>query len=476
MALKVYNIYGITSIVAICGILLGMESSSWTTLLSSPQFKSYFGEISSWENAMVMSSNGIGAVVGCIICGVFCDALGCIRSFQVAGVCWIGGSICSFFSPYIYLIVLGRLFKGMSMGFLSAVIPIYLSETIPSEKKGSSISFVQLNSAIAGLLMYFVTYAFQLLIKDEYSFKYAWGIEALPAIALLILSFFLPESPKWLASQSKWTQAAKNLVKIKRSQNRLEAAKDHKRTHDDDRDFVLKAYTAGPEIRTCTYDKVFGKKYWKHTLIGTSSQFFVQLSSVQILKNHFLFICDICGIDGDNRAYYSSSHYMVEVLFTLIPLFLLDSARRKDCLTFGMFILGGSYLAVGVLVLVYSEKAVHGDINSPFQFEMFEEPASGVLAIFLFISAVYSSTVLSTSWLYAGEIFPGPARAKGTSICMGASWVVNTASALVLPSMLRHMGPWAFMMLSLCCFCGTIVLVTVPETRNLSEQEIESIF
>lgn len=368
------------------------------------------------------------------------------------------------------MVVIGRLIKGLAMGILSSLIPVYVAETIV--KKASSISFVQLNAAISGLAMYYIAYFFPVLMPNEYSFRFAWAIEALPAIAIFILSFFLPESPKWLATKSRWGQAAKNLDKIKAYQN----GKPQEKTNRDDREYVLRAYTSGPEIRNSSYDKIFGKKYWKHTVLGISTQVFVQLTSVQVLMNYFLFICELCGIEEHSLIFVSSALNVVQVIFTLVPLFILDNTRRRDSLTFGLIILSVSFLALFIIILTFGEHFTHEGFDLLFRFEMFDEPASAVLAIFLFINAVYSSTVLSASWLYAGELFPGPARAKGASICMCASWMVNTTMGLVLPILFKYIGPWTFATLALFSFVGGIALMFLPETRDLGEYELYSIF
>lgn len=62
MSSKTYNVYGITSIVAISGFMIGLESSSLTAFLTSPQFISYFGKLDKWDHGLIASSNSIGAV------------------------------------------------------------------------------------------------------------------------------------------------------------------------------------------------------------------------------------------------------------------------------------------------------------------------------------------------------------------------------------------------------------------------------
>ncbi|KAK6463924.1 hypothetical protein DFJ63DRAFT_54144 [Scheffersomyces coipomensis] len=465
---KTYSVYGITSIVAISGMLLGIESASLSNVLNSQSFEDYFTPLTMWEMIMVESGN---AIVGCVLSGALYDNIGCIFTFQLAGILWIAGTIVVVFSPYIPLIVLGRCLKGASLGFISTGIPVYISETIPSKSKGRSMSMVQLSSGIGGLVMYFCNYYCQRYYSSVF-FKYSWAYEGIPSVFLFIACFFLPESPKWLAYKSRWSEAAKSLNKI-RNYNGLEHIYDEKL---DEKDYVLRAYTAGPEIRNCTYGHIFGKKYWKHTFIGIITQVLVSLTAMGILSNYFIYVCEVCGVPAQDVQLFMSSQYIIIIVFTLFPIFLLDDCRRKDCLVFGFFILGIANLTIFIVAKVFGEPVEETVIFSPFDFDLFEVPASFFLAVFLFLYAIYAATIVSTSWLYIGEIFPVMARAKGSAVCMCAAWITNANLALFHPIIMEYVGIWIFMFTALSCIGGSLIFSTFPETRDLNEIGIESIF
>lgn len=507
--MKTFNIYGISTIIAISGLLLGLESSS-----NSPQFFEFYGPLTRLEISMLSASNPIGAILGCTLCGVFCDALGCIKSFQLLSLFWCAGSIVSFFLLYIFLVVVGKLLKGIALGFISSIIPVYIAEVLPSSRRGSSLCVVQLTSTIGALTMYYTCYVFEHIIQDEYSFKWTWAMEILPAICLLPLSLILPESPKWLASIGNWGEAASNLARIQRYQEgkerklhekeiKLQEQKvnelQHKHQQQVDyqyqqyqesqyenygqtsasarvqlgeKGYVVAAYTAGPEIRTCSYSMLFNRKYWKHTTIGIATQFFVQSTGVETFMLLFGYICDLCGVDANLKVMVVLAQYVVFVVFTFFPIFLLDKCRRKDVLTIGMFLMGIIFAAIFTVMVIY------GDMNQgpEFPWEISGIPASTVLALCLLVVVVYCSTVLPASWLYIGEIFHGPCRAKGTAVSMSTLWFMASIITLALPFSAKAFGPFPLLVLSGFCLLGCGIFLSFPETRGKSEIQIEFLF
>ncbi|CCE85987.1 Piso0_005629 [Millerozyma farinosa CBS 7064] len=478
MSSKTYNVYGITSIVAISGFMIGLESSSLTAFLTCPQFISYFGKLDKWDHGLIASSNSIGAVAGCIVCGAFCDALGCIRTFQASSLMWALGSVVVFLSKYIYVVVVGRVMKGFAIGLISAVIPIYVSETFPNNKKGLSMSLVLLSSTFGSISMYCLGYFFQKYLKNENSFKYSWLIASSPAVFLLSLGFFLPESPKWLASHNKWHEAAKNLDRVKTIKKTKGKPKPNNRYNIGDKEYVIQAYTSGSEIKISSYSALFGKKYWRYTCIGIFTQVLVQLASINALMYFSVYLCGICGLREDRRLFIVTIQYIVLSVFTFFPVFLLDTCRRIDSLVFGMFLLGVSFAAINIIAAVHHQPAefTENDSTFPLDWRLSGTAASSVLALFLFLISLYSSTIVSAGWLYTGEIFPGQARSKGTSVCMCASWIINAILLMNLPIIMKTLKYWTFGILSVFCLIGSIVFSQFPETRDLSEIEIEYLY
>lgn len=412
--------------------------------------------------------------MGCVLSGALCDSIGCIRIMQLISFIWMLGTAAVVFLPYIYLVVLGRVIKGISIGLVAAIVPLYISETVPRGRKAASLSTIY---SFYGLGTSIMTLAGFLLPKANLSiqpFKIVWALESVPAFCLLLLSFILPESPKWLAMHCRWSEAAKNRLRIQNYKRRKQRISTKEIEVSNHQSYVVNAYTAGDVIRICDYSDLFGKRYWKHTIVGVVAQIIVQFTCIEIIINQFLYVSKVCGVEKGHLAFLQATNYGLIALFTIFPSFLLDNCRRKDVLVFGLGFLGITYLLISSIMYFFGSPGKVSDF--PFDVRVFGEAASLLLASFMFLTAIFASTVGPVSWLYTSEIFHGPARAKGTAICMGSGLAVHTGAELLFRIASKLMGPWMFFALAFLSLGGAIIVLYFPETRDLSELEVETLF
>lgn len=475
--MKTYNRYVILAIIAISGFTIGTESASVNEWLTQEVFLNYYGEkLLKRELTMLAASNAIGAVctynylqyiyiftnfkVGSVIFGTFCDYFGCVLSFQVANGLWILGSIVAVILEFMYVLIIGRIIKGVSIGFVTSLIPVYVSEIFPPNRKGSAISLFHMSIVLGTITTFFVGRLLQHTVS-YLPFKITWAIEGVPALLMLILTIILPELPKWLASKSRWIQAAKSLNRV-RSLKR--ASND-----ESDRGYVTRAYTASNRIVFRSYSDLFKKKMLKFTIIGVLLHVFVQLSCVSIITYFYNYVCIMCGLDEETQFICVAAHHIIVGMLTILPVLVLDSARRVDHLCYGMFALGATFIGIFATLIRYSIETETDPGNSPFDFVVEGEAASAILALFLFLSSAYASCVSSVTWLYTGELFGDASRSKGTALCMCVGWIVNGIMSFVLPTSLKLIQGYVFLVLGVCCLLGSIIFLRFPETKSTDE-------
>lgn len=394
-----------------------------------------------------ISNKVLTATVGCLATGHFGDAFGTRLTFRVAALFWITGILILALVKYISVIVLARVATGIAMGLLSCTIPVYITEVIPRAKRGKAISMVQLGSVVGTIAIFYLSSVLQIYLPDEYSFKITWACEAVPALFVVGLTALLPESPRWLLAKGKWAEAAKVLEKLPQMKKVL------------------------PDDSTpCSYSELFKKAYFQYTVCGALTQLFTQATCISSLSYFFSYLCAMCGIEGNHRLWMVSVQYIIGAFFTCFPLSFLDRTRRKDSLVFGMIVLSLGFSSMAVLILLYETSAA---ANSSMRWSITNKPASAILALFLFVTAVYSALVVSVSWLYVAELFPRSIRNKGSSLCISVSWMMNAVLNIMFPYVFKMIRGWIFVPIALICLVGGIIIMQFPETRDLVELEIQ---
>ena len=186
----------IAIVAALGGILFGYDTAviSGTTEIVKMQFGLTTGG-EGWYVGCAL----IGSIAGVLIAGMLSDFLGRKKTMLISALLFsvsaIGCAVCDNFTQ----LVIYRMIGGFGIGIVSIVSPIYISEVSPANVRGTMVSLYQLFITIGFLLAYLANY---LILKGTDMPEY-WrpmlGAEAIPDLLFLILIFFIPESPRWLA-------------------------------------------------------------------------------------------------------------------------------------------------------------------------------------------------------------------------------------------------------------------------------------
>ncbi|KAH3685981.1 hypothetical protein WICPIJ_003048 [Wickerhamomyces pijperi] len=496
MGFKTYDTNKILWILALGGALLGFETSSMAVFVSSEQFIKYFDNPSSLQQGIIAGSNPAGAFFGCWIAGVASDMLGRVFTIQLGSILWIIGSAISVLVTDLWMVIAGRAVKGLSVGIFSAILSVYISEVFPDRKKGLATSVMQWCLTWGIMLMFYLS-SLCVGIEGDMSFRVAWGAETIPGLLLFIGTFFLPESPKWLASQGKWQEASKimeqiNLASSKGkkgktdSKNKASPQPGSPKVPGEDEllnsggslkrmEGVLEKF--GNSGQSCTYGDLFKKDLRYHLLAGVITQSVTQLSGIGVLMYYLIFICEMVGMDANTKVLAASVQYVINVLFTIFPIIWLGKMRRKDVLVFGATSIGLCISAIGGIMGVYGHSVPPINGNESVVWEITGTPGTICLALCFLFVAIFASTLSCVSWLYTNEIFPSRAKAKGSAICMSVSWTLNFTLTFLAPLSLQFIKWGTFCIFGGFCLTGALIMgLWFPETYGLKDIEIETIF
>lgn len=163
---------------------------------------------------LVVAMSLIGATVITTCSGPISDWLGRRPMMIISSVLYFVGGLVMLWSPNVYVLLIGRLLDGFGIGLAVTLIPVYISETAPSDIRGSLNTLPQFNGSGGMFLSYCMVFGMSLTTSP--SWRVMLGILSIPSFFYFLLTvFFLPESPRWLVSKGKMMEAKKVLQRLR---------------------------------------------------------------------------------------------------------------------------------------------------------------------------------------------------------------------------------------------------------------------
>ncbi len=393
-----------------------------------------------FHGTFIMSMALWGTVLGALMGGIPCNKLGRKKTLLWIGVLYAVSAIGSGLATSPYLFSFFRFIGGVGVGASSVAAPIYISEIAPAEKRGRLVALYQFNIVFGILVAFFSNY-----LIGQYMGANAWrwmlGIEALPAIIYTFMVLGVPNSPRWLLMKKNDETQARSL--LKQLNPNLKNVEEELRTI---KNSLVKK----------TNDTFFSGNYNKPIALAFMLAFFNQLSGINFVLYYAPRIFESAGIAADNVLGASIPIGIVNLIFTLLGMYLIDRAGRKQLMIIGS--IGYITMLLGVAWAFYS--GAQGTIVVAF------------VCAFVAAHAIGQGAVI---WVFISEIFPTTVRDSGMSWGSGTHWVFAALITLITPSVLAAFSGatifafFAFMMVLQLVW----VLVVMPETKGVPLEELQ---
>jgi MFS transporter, putative metabolite:H+ symporter len=198
---------GLFAIIATAWFFDSMDLGALTFVLGP--IRQSFG-LSASETGLLSSMSFLGMFLGAASAGLLADRFGRTRVFQVSMIFWGLGSILCGLSPTVQMLAGARILLGFGMGMEFPVAQSMVSEMIPAGQRGRYIALLEgfwpLGFIAAGLLSFAV-----LSFAD---WHWVFILQGIPAIFVLIVRRYVPESPRWLASHGDAAGAERVMSEI----------------------------------------------------------------------------------------------------------------------------------------------------------------------------------------------------------------------------------------------------------------------
>lgn len=466
--------------VAFGGILFGYDTGTINGILAMNFWRKQFSTgyetgtppapaITASQQSEIVSILSAGTFFGALAAAIIADIIGRRFSLIVSSCVFTFGVILQVAATAIPLFVAGRFFAGFGVGLISALIPLYQSETAPKWIRGVIVGSYQFAITV-GLLLAAVVDNSSQNRDDTGSYRIPIAVQFAWAIVLITGMIILPETPRFLIKQGKPEEAARSLSKLRR------LPQDHAAIVDE-----LSEITANHE-----YELTLGRATWidcfkglvlKRLLTGCLLQALQQLTGINFIFYYGTQYFKNSGIT--NSFVISMITSAVNVASTLPGLYAIDKFGRRPLLLWGAIGMTVSQLLVAVLgTTTTGQNPTDG---TTFSLNDGAQKASiAFVCIYIFF---FASTWGPIAWVVTGEIFPLKVRAKCLSMTTATNWLLNFAIAYSTPYLVNW-GPGnanlqskIFFIWFACCFlCITFVYFMIYETKGLTLEQIDELY
>lgn len=427
-------------IVALGGFLFGLDTA---VISGCEQTIQELWNLSDGMIGQVVAMALYGTVIGALLGGIPSESLGRKTTLFWIAVLYLGSAIGSALAPGPIWLMAFRFVGGLAIGASSVAAPMYIAEIAPTDRRGQLTAMFQFNIVFGILIAYFSNW----LIGAEHASSWRWmlGVVAAPSLVFVLTITTVPESPRWLVLKMGKLEDALRILKIINPSRAEEALEEIKASrHISQKASSLKEF--------------FHWRYFKPILLAFLIAFFNQVSGINAVIYYAPRIFEAAGLAANSALLSSVGIGVVNLVFTMLGLALIDRMGRRFLMYIGSF---GYIVSLSLVAFVFSKGSENLGGSVPI-----------LLFVFIAAHAIGQGAVI---WVFISEIFPNQVRSWGNSLGSSTHWVFAALIAATFPGVAGKFGEapifaaFALMMVFQLLFVWRLM----PETKGVSLEELE---
>jgi sugar porter (SP) family MFS transporter len=423
-------------VVALAGFLFGFD----TVVISGAdkQLQQLWGSSDLYHGLVVMSSALWGTVIGAIFGAIPTNSLGRKKTLVLIGVLFFLSAVGTALTNDSIVFSIFRFLGGLGIGASTIAAPTYVSEIAPAKDRGKLVALYQFNIVFGILIAFLSNY----LLQDigENSWRWMLGVQSAPALIYTLLVFGIPESPRWIFEYKKDREKAIEILRLVNTDE--EVAEEIKAMENEKQHEVLD-------------ESIFMKKYRKPLLLAFFIALFNQFSGINAFLYYAPRIFELAGLEKSASFFSSIGIGLVNLIFTLIGISLIDKYGRKTLMYLGSI---GYIISLGLVTIAF----------------YYEWKGMAVPIFFFLFIASHAIGQGSVIWVFISELFPNKLRAAGTSFGTSVHWVLAALIPSFIPFLFKEIG--ATTVFSIFCLMMVWQLFWVffkmPETKGRTLEEL----
>ncbi|MGO8797173.1 MAG: sugar porter family MFS transporter [Candidatus Sulfotelmatobacter sp.] len=426
-----------TFVSALGGLLFGFDTA---VIAGSTHQLTEVYRLTPYLLGLTVSSALWGTVAGAMTAGYPGQKIGRRDSLRIMGMFYFLSALgCAFAWSWGSLLAF-RIIGGLGIGGSSVLAPMYIAELSPAKWRGRLVGLFQINIVLGILVAYLSNFLISRLNLGLIEWRWQLGVAALPALLFLLMLFFIPRSPRWLAMENR-TQEALEVLRLTGNENpQLE----------------LQEIVAAIHLeRSAVTERILQRKYLLPIILAVTAGAFNQLTGINACLYYLNDIFAAAGASKYSAGMQSVAIGCTNLIFTIIAMSVIDSFGRKKLLLFG---------TAGICIFL----AAIGEI---FRSGTHQGWLIWMVMAFMGFFAISQGAVV---WVYMSEVFPTRVRAKGQAIGTSTLWVMNALISAIFPVLAKKSSATPFFFFATMMLIDFILVAAIyPETKGVSLEKLE---
>lgn len=432
-------VYLAATVSSMGGLLFGYDIGviSGTILFIKKAFT-----LSPLKEEVVVSAVLLGSLLGAAIGGTLADRFGRRRLLIVTAIVFGIGAITAALSPNTICLIIARIVAGAAIGTASFVAPLYISEIAPVDIRGRLVSINQLALTCGIVISYLVDYVF----APSQAWRWMFALALIPAAIFCAGLFFIPDSPRWLLVRGHADEAEAVLKQIREP---------------DKVDPELAVIKKSVQNKQGHWSELISPLLRPAMIVGIGLAIAQQITGINTVIYYAPTIFKFAGLSSSSGAILASVGVgVVNVVFTIVAMFLIDRVGRRPLL---LISLAGMAISLIVLGLAFSLPQLSGNLGW-----------IAIVSLMIYVGS-FGVGLGPVFWLILSEIYPMRIRGRAMSVGTMVNWASNLVVALSFLTLTQVLGKpvtfWLYGAVSIAAWFFAFYLV--PETKGKTLEQIE---
>ncbi|PKY00220.1 putative MFS sugar transporter [Aspergillus campestris IBT 28561] len=402
----------------------------------------------------------IGCFFGAIVAFTVGERLGRKMSI-ILGTSIMGiGTILQASSYSLPQMFVGRIVLGVGNGINTATAPIWQTETAQARWRGKLV-ILEMGLNVGGYcLVNWINYGLS-FNAGAVAWRFPIAFQFVFIFLLYATVPWLPESPRWLLSHDRESEALQVLSCIEDK-----PVDDPYITTQYDEIMYSISYERQNAIAwkdLLKRDKGNDTKTLRRLLLGAGSQAMQQFGGINLMSYYLpMVLINSVGLTNTMARLLTAVNATSYFLFATFAVTLVERFGRRGLMLLSIFGQFASFLIITILLRFAEFDPVYGTAS---------------IAFFFLFHVSFGIGMLGVPWLYPTEINSLPMRTKGAAVATATDWITNFVIVEITPIGIQNIG-WRFYIVwtVLNAVFFPIVYFFYPETANRTLEDIDAYY